>query len=185
MISFVQRILNYWTTWHSINVKLFRLHYFRLIARPGHQNPSYATAHKYLLSLYRDSLQACGNVRVSGDYLMTRTQLYWLASCTSWRNVQCGEWNATFRCATSRNVSYADFSYLMWLVIIIIIFIITGPNCGCRLRRVSQILVNALALELNIYSLAHHLCKMWIFYDPRKEIRDILWRNKRRWREKV
>jgi len=27
--------------------------------------------------------------------------------------------------------------------------------------------VNALALELDIYSLAHHLCKMWIFYEPR------------------
>jgi len=34
-----------------------------------------------------------------------------------------------------------------------------------------------LALELDIYSLAHHLCKMWIH--------DILWRNKRRWWEKV
>jgi len=28
--------------------------------------------------------------------------------------------------------------------------------------------VNPLALELNIYSLAHHLCKMWIFYEPRR-----------------
>jgi len=26
---------------------------------------------------------------------------------------------------------------------------------------------NPLALKLNIYSLAHHLCKMWIFYEPR------------------
>ena len=26
---------------------------------------------------------------------------------------------------------------------------------------------NPLALELDIYSLAHHLCKMWIFYKPR------------------
>jgi hypothetical protein len=25
---------------------------------------------------------------------------------------------------------------------------------------------NPLALELDIYSLAHHLCKMWIFYEP-------------------
>jgi len=25
-----------------------------------------------------------------------------------------------------------------------------------------------LALELDIYSLAHHLCKMWIFYEPRR-----------------
>ena len=24
------------------------------------------------------------------------------------------------------------------------------------------------ALELDIYSLAHHLCKMWIFYEPRR-----------------
>jgi len=25
-----------------------------------------------------------------------------------------------------------------------------------------------LALEMDIYSLAHHLCKMWIFYEPRR-----------------
>ena len=28
-------------------------------------------------------------------------------------------------------------------------------------------LINPLALELDIQSLAHHLCKMWIFYEPR------------------
>jgi len=27
---------------------------------------------------------------------------------------------------------------------------------------------NPLALELDIYSSAHHLCKMWIFYEPRR-----------------
>ena len=27
---------------------------------------------------------------------------------------------------------------------------------------------NTLALELDIYSLAHHLCTMWIFYEPRR-----------------
>jgi len=27
---------------------------------------------------------------------------------------------------------------------------------------------NPLALELDIYSLAHHLCKRWIFYEPRR-----------------
>ena len=27
--------------------------------------------------------------------------------------------------------------------------------------------INPLALELNIYSLAHHLCTVWIFYEPR------------------
>ena len=27
---------------------------------------------------------------------------------------------------------------------------------------------NPLALELDIYSLAHHLCTMWIFYEPRR-----------------
>ena len=29
-------------------------------------------------------------------------------------------------------------------------------------------LLNPLALELDTYSLAHHLCKMWIFYEPRR-----------------
>ena len=28
--------------------------------------------------------------------------------------------------------------------------------------------INHLALELDIYSLAHHLRKMWIFYEPRR-----------------
>jgi hypothetical protein len=28
--------------------------------------------------------------------------------------------------------------------------------------------INPLALELDIYSLAHHLCKMGIFYEPRR-----------------
>jgi len=27
---------------------------------------------------------------------------------------------------------------------------------------------NPLALELDIYILAHYLCKMWIFYEPRR-----------------
>jgi len=30
--------------------------------------------------------------------------------------------------------------------------------------------INPLALELDFYSLAHHLCKMWIFYEPRRVI---------------
>ena len=29
-------------------------------------------------------------------------------------------------------------------------------------------LLNPLALELDIYSLAHHLCKLPIFYEPRR-----------------
>ena len=33
---------------------------------------------------------------------------------------------------------------------------------------VQQIPINPLALELEIFSLAHHLCTMWIFYDPRR-----------------
>jgi len=28
--------------------------------------------------------------------------------------------------------------------------------------------LNPLALELDIHSLAHHLCKVWIFYEPRR-----------------
>ena len=47
--------------------------------------------------------------------------------------------------------------------------------------------IKPLALELDTYSLAHHLCKMWIFYEPRRvtlgNIRH-LWKNKRRrWEE--
>jgi hypothetical protein len=41
-------------------------------------------------------------------------------------------------------------------IIIIIIIIILIIN------------INSLALELDIYSLAHHLCKTWIFYAPRR-----------------
>jgi len=29
---------------------------------------------------------------------------------------------------------------------------------------------NPLAVEVDIYSLAHHLCKMWTFYEPRINI---------------
>jgi len=48
---------------------------------------------------------------------------------------------------------------------------------------------NPLALELDIYSLANHLCEMWIFYEPRRitsgNTRHFVERNKRRWWEKV
>jgi hypothetical protein len=30
------------------------------------------------------------------------------------------------------------------------------------------VFINPLAPELDIYSLAHHLCEMWIFYEPRR-----------------
>ena len=47
---------------------------------------------------------------------------------------------------------------------------------------------NPLALELYIYSLAHHLCKMWIFYEPRRvtlgNTRHFVEWNKRRLWEK-
>ena len=35
-------------------------------------------------------------------------------------------------------------------------------------RNFSLLVINPLALELDIYSLAHHLCKMRIFYEPRR-----------------
>jgi len=38
----------------------------------------------------------------------------------------------------------------------------------CQYENKSQFVFNPLALELNIYSLAHHLCKMSIFYEPRR-----------------
>jgi len=65
------------------NCNLFKLCNFRLIARPGHQKPSDATAHKYLESQSRDSLQACGDVPVSGNYVMKKTQLSFRLA--SWR----------------------------------------------------------------------------------------------------
>ena len=39
--------------------------------------------------------------------------------------------------------------------------------CG---QNVELFSFNPLALELDIYSLAHHLCKMLIFYEPRSLI---------------
>jgi len=36
-----------------------------------------------------------------------------------------------------------------------------------RLQQVSWYL-NPLAMKLDLHSLAHHLCKMWIFYKPRR-----------------
>ena len=32
----------------------------------------------------------------------------------------------------------------------------------------ARVRFNPLAMALDIYSLAHHLCKMWIFYEPRR-----------------
>ena len=37
------------------------------------------------------------------------------------------------------------------------------------IRQHNNITINPLALELDICSLAHHLCKMLIFYEPRRE----------------
>jgi len=50
-------------------------------------------------------------------------------------------------------------------------------NVSCPLRKLNQeyfviqpadCSFNPLALELDIYSLAHHLCETWIFYEPRR-----------------
>jgi hypothetical protein len=41
----------------------------------------------------------------------------------------------------------------------------TSSTCNNALH---DLTFNPLALELGIYSLAHHLCKMWIFYEPRR-----------------
>ena len=35
-------------------------------------------------------------------------------------------------------------------------------------RELRGVTLIPLVLELDIYSLAHHLCKMWIFYEPRR-----------------
>jgi len=37
-----------------------------------------------------------------------------------------------------------------------------------RKVKIRQSLFNPFALQMNIYSLAHHLCTMWIFYEPRR-----------------
>ena len=39
---------------------------------------------------------------------------------------------------------------------------------GCIVPKGYGVLFNPLALELDIYSSAHHLCKMLIFYEPRR-----------------
>ena len=44
-----------------------------------------------------------------------------------------------------------------------LIFAYSSKTC-----RENSSLINPLALELDIYSLAHHLCKKWIFHDPRR-----------------
>jgi len=55
-------------------------------------------------------------------------------------------------------------------------FLQSGYECICRHYRLlpysaASVLpstINPLALELDIYILVHHLCKMWIFYEPRR-----------------
>ena len=49
-----------------------------------------------------------------------------------------------------------------------------SPCVGCMCKSVTTLWLysgvpfNPLALELDIYSLARHLCKTWIFYEPRR-----------------
>ena len=49
------------------------------------------------------------------------------------------------------------------------IFLFHKTSCGTKQASCSAEngYFNPLALELDIYSLAHHLCKMWIFCEPR------------------
>jgi len=48
-------------------------------------------------------------------------------------------------------------------------FLLVCVRCKVVCRLVVTITtINPLTLELDIYSLAHHLCKMWIFYEPRR-----------------
>ena len=58
-----------------------------------------------------------------------------------------------------------------------------GPSH--RVHQTARMEFNLLALELDIYSLEHHLCKMWIFYETRRvtlgNTRHFVERNKRRW----
>ena len=44
----------------------------------------------------------------------------------------------------------------------------TKPHFHSILTYGPSVRFNHLALELDIYSLTHHLCKMWIFYEPRR-----------------
>jgi len=46
-----------------------------------------------------------------------------------------------------------------------LIFFLSGLQ---KLEQRAKKCINPLALELDIYSLEHHLCKMWIFYEPRR-----------------
>ena len=43
-----------------------------------------------------------------------------------------------------------------------------AAECVQKSRVLREHAINPLALELDICSLAHHLCKMWIFYEPRR-----------------
>ena len=69
---------------------------------------------------------------------------------------------------------------------------IPRPSHSSRFDRPNSIgsavqIINPLVLKLEIYSLAHHSCEMWIFYEPRSVTPGntrLLWRNKRRWCKK-
>jgi hypothetical protein len=45
--------------------------------------------------------------------------------------------------------------------------------------------INPLALELDIYSSAHHLCEMWIFYEPRRVTLGNTWQFVEEWTKMV
>ena len=80
----------------------------------------------------------------------------WIVHCADWKSAQC----------TRRDFVCCLFSI--------------GRTPSCEMRNTVTALIgqcnicatplntiNLLALELDVYSLAHHLCKMWTFYEPR------------------
>jgi hypothetical protein len=75
----------------------------------------------------------------------------------------------SFVMTTLTNPAYNSFRYSYWTYVykthnsLAVLLHNIEDAAKCRL-----LCINPLALELDIYIVAHHLCKMWIFYEPKK-----------------
>ena len=82
---------------------------------------------------------------------------YFISNATSWY-LLCFSVIVTFKSWVNGITTWVNVASLF----------VQSTSSMADLVKVKAFFFNPLALELDIYSLAHLLCKMWIFYEPRR-----------------